>query len=177
MNKPVARYHEIASSWMLVVRFSIYLFLYHVPFTLILRPQEGGERNLYFVFWMILLYFPFLFWELHSCMRKGKDYRVMRNRGIAFSCLVGMHWLVMMYSWRSFPSFVTLNELIVITVIYCSPWAIFALIAANVVRKFFGATGTPRRRLIGLVAIPIGCMLSWFALFFYTVYMSLAIRY
>ncbi|RJP64850.1 MAG: hypothetical protein C4532_18570 [Candidatus Abyssobacteria bacterium SURF_17] len=175
MDKLLARHHEIASSWMLVVRFLIYVFVFHVPFTLILRPQQGGERSLYFMLLMCLLYFPFLFWELHSCRRKGKDYRVMRNRSIVFSCLIGIHWLVMMYLWDPPSGFVTLNGVIIVTVVYCSPWAIFGLTAAKVVWKFFGAAGTPRRRMTGLVAIPVGCVPCWLAIFFYTVWMSLLV--
>ena len=160
----------------LLAQFLIYLFLFHVPFTLIFRPEWGGMQGVSFILTTTLAYFPFIFWVQYFYLKKTNEYSVTRNRSILFSSLVGVHWLVMMFYWAHPPSFVTLNELVVVTCIYCFPWAAFAWITAKLVWKFFQVPSTPRRRLIVMVIIPFICALDWLVISFYTVYFSMALR-
>jgi hypothetical protein len=158
----------------LLFRFVLYLLVFHVPFSLLF--PWGSERTLYFIFSMTLVYLPFLFWEMYARMQKQKEYNKVRNGSVLFSFLVGLHWLVMVSCWASLSNAFTLNQHIVIVIIYCLPWTVFAWIAAKVVWKSFEPPSAPRRRLTAMAVIPLISILFWLGISFYTIYFLIAAR-
>jgi len=175
MGRQILSYIELIPG-MLIVRFLIYLFSFHGPFTLILHPMWGSEKIAYFILPVVFIYFPFLFWEMDSCLRKGRDYRVTRNHGVAFSLLVSLHWLMMIYWWTSPSRFILYRELVFTTIIYCGPWLLFAWVLAKIFWNSFQPNTTRRRRIAGIVLLPIICILFGTGIFFYTIIALMAVR-